>query len=354
MEKNLIVFDLNKNVKILLQKIDGVDYSKVKANGPFEKDQNILEIIDGNDEKDIDGMTNSYFNENNNDKNDNDIITVQKKENKNQDNIYSRKKVKNFIFNEIDEVVEENNNKNDSLSFLDKMKIEQILLTKEYKFVESKDNNFLILMLVEILDKIYIIKIFLFLSKYEILFLYLSIYLFHHIILVNILAMFFDIKTIKNIWNKENYPGFGLCIGYGLASCVITWVIYIIFICSMNSEGRFNQILIIKKSKKFQNKTSVLEKMCFNFISKTKMKIIIYSIIQFILIIFFFIYLITLCAVYTGTGKKIFISYGIAILEIIIIKIVYGLVLAILRYVSLSIEKEGLYNFVLFMDKYIV
>ena len=166
LEKNLIVFDLNKNVKILLQKIDGVDYSKVKANGPFEKDQNILEIIDGNDEKDIDGMTNSYFNENNNDKKDNDIITVQKRENKNQDNIYSRKKVKNFIFNENDEEVEENNNKNDSLSFLDKMKIEQILLTKEYKFVESKDNNFLILMLVEILDKIYIIKIFLFLNKY--------------------------------------------------------------------------------------------------------------------------------------------------------------------------------------------
>ena len=158
----------------------------------------------------------------------------------------------------------------------------------------------------------------------------------------------------KNIWNKENYPGFGLYIGYGLASCVITWVIYIIFICSMNSEGRFNQILIIKKSKKFQNKTPVLEKMCFNFIYKIKIKIIIYSIIQFILIIFFFIYLITLCAVYTGTGKKIFISYGIAILEIIIIKIVYGLVLAILRYVSLSKEKEGLYNFVLFMDKYIV
>ncbi len=88
--------------------------------------------------------------------------------------------------------------------------------------------------------------------------------------------------------------------------------------------------------------------------SKTKIKIIVYSIIQFLIIILFFIYLVTLCAVYHGTMNKIFASYGIALLEIIIIKILYGMVMAILRQYSLSNQKKGLYNIILFMDNYIV
>ena len=235
------------------------------------------------------------------------------------------------------------------------MKIEQRLLRKDYDFVESKlDYGFFILMIVEILDKIYITKNILFLQKYDILFLNLSIYVLYHVFLLNLLAMFFNIDVIKNIWNKENYPGFGFYLGYGLAACLVCWVIYIIFLCIMTNRGKYNEILSIKKSKKKTNKLHLIGKKFNSLMSKVKIKLIVYTIVQFILIILFFIYLVTLCAVYNGTMSKIFAAYGIAILEIIIIKIIYGLVLAILRQYSLLNQKKGLYKIILFMDNYIV
>jgi hypothetical protein len=87
---------------------------------------------------------------------------------------------------------------------------------------------------------------------------------------------------------------------------------------------------------------------------KTKIKIALYSIIQYILLIFFTIYSVTLCAIFYGTMKKIYLNYVIALLEVLVIKILYGIVLSILRQVSLSYNKKGLYNAVLFMDNYVV
>ena len=208
----------------------------------------------------------------------------------------------------------------------------------------------------EILDKIYIIKNILFLRKYDIMFLHLSVYVLYHVFLLSILAMFYNINTIKNIWNKENYPGIGLYFGYGLASIIITWIIYTIFLCLLSNKGKYNEILNIKKSKKKNKeiKDQMIKKKCNLLISKMKTKMIIYFIIQFILIRFFFIYLVTLCAVYSGTMTRIFSSYGIAILELIILKLIYGLILGILRNYSLSNQKSGLYKFVLIFDKYLV
>jgi hypothetical protein len=52
--------------------------------------------------------------------------------------------------------------------------------------------------------------------------------------------------------------------------------------------------------------------------------------------------------------NKIYLTYAIALIEVLAIKILYGLVLSILRQVSLSYNKKGLYNAVLFMDNYVV
>ena len=188
------------------------------------------------------------------------------------------------------------------------------------------------------------------------MYLYLSVYVLYHTILLTLLAMLFNINTIKNIWNNENYPGMGLYLGYGILTSLITWIIYILITCLLTNKGKYNEIAIIRKSKKRQkqNKIQLINKKGSSLLSKMKMKMIIYYIIQFIILIFFFIYLVTLSAVYSGTSKKIFASYGIAILEILIIKIIYGLVLGILRSYSISSQKKGLYNVVLFLDKYIV
>ena len=271
--------------------------------------------------------------------------------------IYKRENLKkNYIINDLDDIEEVKETKVNK-GFFEEIQIEQRLLTKDYTFVNNKkENGLLILILTEVMDKIYIIKNILFIRKYDIMYMNLSIYVLYHIILLNILAMFYDIKTIKNIWNKENYPGIGLYLGYGILSIVITWVIYIIITCLMTNKGKYNEIMNIRKSKKKikEVKTELINKKTDLLIAKTKMKIIVYSVVQFILIIFFFLYLVTLCAVYSGTMSRIFSSYGIAILELIILKIIYGLILGILRSYSLSNQKKGLYNFVLFFDKYLV
>ena len=188
------------------------------------------------------------------------------------------------------------------------------------------------------------------------MYLFLSVYVLYQVILLNIIAMLYDIKTIKNIWNKENYPGFGLYLGYGILSLIISWIIYIIIMCLLTNKGKYNEILNIKSSKKKNNekKIELINKKYDSLISKMKIKLIIYYIVQFILIVFFFIYLVTLCAVYPGTMKRIFTNYGITLLEVIIIKIIYGLILGILRYFSLSSQKSGMYNLVLIFDKYLV
>ena len=55
----------------------------------------------------------------------------------------------------------------------------------------------------------------------------------------------------------------------------------------------------------------------------------------------------------TTTKNKIFTAYGIAFIEIIIIKIIYGAILGILRKVSLYTQNNTMYNVVLILNKYI-
>mgnify|MGYP002623830887 CR=1 FL=1 len=338
-QRQFLPFEVSKNTKILLQKMKGVDYTNVKASGPFKSDQNILELVDSNPEE---------------------LITVSEKNSSNKINkeaIYKKKEPKTYFINDNDELVEDKKYdvEIDDLTCLEKFRIEQRLLRKEYDIAQYKqDNSFFFMMLAEILDKIYITKIILFRQDYDIIYINLSIYLLYHVFLVNIIAMFFDMRTIQKIWNNENYPSFGLYLGYGLASIIICWAVYIILTCLMTNKGKYNEILDIKKSKKKDNKMKLIEKKYIPFKKKTKIKIAFYSIIQYILIIFFTIYSVTLCAIFYGTMKNIYLAYVVALIEVLVIKILYGLVLSILRQVSLSKEKKSLYNVVLFMDNYIV
>ena len=338
-EKKFVPFEINKNTKVLLQKMKGVDYKNVNASGPFKSDQNLLEIIESPEE---------------------DLISINDKKSLNKANqeiVYKKKEPKTYFINDNDELVEDKKYdvEVDDLTCLEKFRIEQRLLRKDFEVVLYKqENGFFFLMLAEILDKIYITKIVLFRQDYDIIYINLSIYLLYHVFLVNIIAMFFDMKTIQKIWSKEDYPGFGLYLGYGLASLLICWIVYIILTCLMTNKGKYNEILDIKKSKKKENKLKLIDKKYIGLKKKTKLKIAIYSIIQYLLMIFFIIYSCTLCAIFYGTMKKIYLNYVIALIEVLVIKILYGLVLSILRQVSLSKGKKGLYDVVLFMDNYIV
>ena len=78
---------------------------------------------------------------------------------------------------------------------------------------------------------------------------------------------------------------------------------------------------------------------------------IIYFVLMFIIGIVCLLYITTFCAVYTGTKKFVFRTYGIALIEVLIIKIVYGIILGILRKVGLIKQNRTLYKIAYYFDK---
>ena len=88
-------------------------------------------------------------------------------------------------------------------------------------------------------------------------------------------------------------------------------------------------------------------------IKKIKVQTIIFYIITILLTELCSSYLVSFFAIYTGTKKYVLKTYYISIIEIIIIKFVYGLSLATLRIAAEANELESLYNFVFVCDKYL-
>ena len=78
---------------------------------------------------------------------------------------------------------------------------------------------------------------------------------------------------------------------------------------------------------------------------------IVYFVIQFIFAVVCLLYVTVFCAVYEGTKKKLFKTYGIALLEVLIIKIIYGIILGILRKVGLKKQSRIIYKIVYYLDK---
>ena len=214
----------------------------------------------------------------------------------------------------------------------------------------TKDKfDIVVVILTSIFDKIYLSKILLFSSKYQITSLMFSLYLLCHLLLLTLCAMFFDIKTISKIFENENYPNLGYYILYGFLGNLIIWVIFKLFYCLIDNSNNIRNLFKKHTSSNNIKKMSKLNKL----ISGIKRNVVIYLVIQFVLIVLCSLYLITFCGVYTGTKTKVFLSYAFALVTIVLIKIIYGFVLGILRKISLFAEKIGLYNVVLFFNKYI-
>ena len=310
---------------------------------------------------------NSSEEEENTEKNNNEEINIKTKNKKKSKNIIDEKN--NFdIFsdgiNNNNENIDNNNYNNTELKkylqknevesqmgFLFSMKKEEKLLREKYSISLIRDKfDSIIVVITSIFDKIYLIKILLLPGKYEIVSIMFSLYLLCHLLLLTFSGFFFDIKTIKKIWEKENYPDAGYYLLYGFISNLIIWIIFKIFYCLLDNERMIKKNILIRK-KTFEGKKK--ERKYNKLMKVIKRNIIIYLCIQFALIMFCSFYLITFCGIYTGTKNKIFTAYGIAFIEIIIIKIIYGAVLGILRKVSLYIQNNTMYNVVLILNKYI-
>ena len=313
---------------------------KIKSNPPKIKNKNgdITDEIE--DEKDIEG-----------------VITIKKQNNKPIE--LKEKNIKIDEKNNYEDLSEGEHNESEMNKYLQKngidtqmgfyqsMKQEEKLLRTKYIYSLQNDNfDSIIVVLTSVFDKIYLIKVLLLPAKFDIIPLMFSLYLLCHMILLTFLTFFYDIKTLQKIYQNNDYPNINYYLLYGFIANIIVWIIFKLFYCLLNNEHKTKKIININDKDKKNDKYNKI-------IYKIKRNMIIYLALQFLIILFCSFYLITFCGIYIGTKKLIFQSYGIAIVEIIIIKIIYGFILGILRKVSLYKEYNILYKIVLIFNKYI-
>ena len=188
--------------------------------------------------------------------------------------------------------------------------------------------------------------------------------------LLTLLCAFFTTKIIKRIWSESNFPQLNFYLLYGFLGNIVIWIIYRIFLCLLDSQDKVKELVRLKTeaNKAIENKIGRLEEITQNkeeindeyiekkyigVIREIKIKTAIFFIIGFLLTAFCFIYLVSFFAIYIGTKSKVFKMYYISLIEIILIKIIYGICLAALRIASEGNEIESIYKFVYICDKYI-
>ena len=383
-ERNKIPFDIKPDTKYLIERKEGKNYPEGYLNGPFLLDQNMIEIIDENNTitkykknssnnnyiNDIDKFNvnadkiikrniprlnlNQNFNTDDNslESKDKDVIKIRK--------ILPSKNNKIIEDAHIETNQEKIRDNNEGLYTL--IKREQTYLRLNYeKYSEKYHPNIFAIFLAEILDKVYFVKTCLFLKKFEIFTIYLSLYLFCHIILLSLICAFFTTESIKKIWEQANFPDMNYYLLYGFLSNIIVWIIYKIFICLLDIQDKVKELMKLNKNDTNNNDTennignddsNIIDSKLNEIMSTLKFRIIIFYIILFVFIILCAIYLVSFFAVYTGTKSYVLIGYLISIIEILLIKLIYGICLASLRIVS-SENQKCLYKIVYILDKYV-
>ena len=152
----------------------------------------------------------------------------------------------------------------------------------------------------------------------------------------------------------DDYPSVSHDLGYGLLSCLIVWVIYKIFLCLLNNDDIIKKYIRKRISSSSDSENVRKNNKKFNdLLCSIKTGMIVYFALQFVLVVVCLLYVTVFCAIYVGTKKKIFKSYGIALLEVVIIKIIYGIILGIIRKVGLSKQSAVTYKIVYYLDKFL-
>ena len=226
---------------------------------------------------------------------------------------------------------------------------EEKLLRVDYEVALSKNKyEVLVIILTEILDKIYLLKSTWLLQKYEIFSLQFSLYALWHLCMISFLCLFYNNSMLHKIWTRENYPDMGYYLAFGLVVSIIIFVIYKGLTFLINNDIKIKEIEMAPK-----NNTNEISEKYSKMIKCSKIKLAIYYVLQFGLSIVFFLYLMVYCYLYSSTQTSLIESYLVALIEVVVIKVVYGLILGILRKISLAYEKDKLYTVVRFLDLYI-
>jgi len=380
-ERSEIPFDINPDTKYLIERRKGVDYADDYLYGPYLPNQNIVVVSNEKIHKIKNDKTLILNKTNNKDNlNKSKMEKASKKRNvKIFDNLNDINEKKFVVGKQMKSNLKAAQNDNDDFNpekelrltdegtgFFGTIRREQIFLRVSFdKYMKKENKNIYIIFLAEIFDKIYFIKTCLFLRKFDIFYIQLSLYLFYHILLISLLCGFFTVNIIRKIWENDNFPDINFYLLYGLIAHIIVWIIYQLFSCVLDFHDRIKDMITLKselienqytedfdKDNIHDSNEGIYKEKYDELIYQIKCRISLFYVISFLFTLFFSIYLISFFSFYTGTKHRVLTAYYVSIIEILLIKIVYGTILASLRYASKIKGYKCLYNFVFILDKY--
>lgn len=212
--------------------------------------------------------------------------------------------------------------------FFGTIKREQVFLRIGFeKYLKKKHINIYSIYLAEIFDKMYFIKICLFLKKFDIFWIQLSLYLFY-ILLLALICGFFTIKIIRKIWENDNFPNINFYLLYGLIANVIVWIIYQMFAWVLDFHDKIRDMITLKyelvqnqyiedfdKNNIHDSNEDVYKEKYEELIYQIKCRITLFYVISFLFTLFFSIYLVSFFSFYTGTKRRVLTSYYVSIIK---------------------------------------
>ena len=332
MSSNLNIKNINnKNIVIAPQ------YKKNnKINKIDDKKENINQISKEN------SFSNHEIKEQNNiksdkielikiDNNDNNKNEEKNEKNSNLDDTYNNYVEENFTEKNINL---NNNNKLQASKTINNNELNELTFKQSEKL--DKRNLFL-LSFSFITNKINIIKIICYSELYQYIPLLLSTYLFGILLDFTLNAFLYsdDIISKKyknngnlNFWTNELLSMISKLVGIIFSGIIINLTDYSIKLSLFVEE--------VKGNKKFYNK------LLFH-LKKINRKIIIFFIIETIFNLFFIYYLEIFCAIYQKSQMALFKTYLIGELTGFLFIILIGIIIALLRYISLKSNKKRIY-----------
>ena len=407
-ERSEIPFDINPDTNYLIERRKGIDYPEDYLDGPYFPEQNIVIVIDTKNKdplkvakylknekimkKKLNMTENKSLNDekskNNSikdDKNGKDDKKSHKMSiyNKTKNSLYTKEKIGEKSFMTIKKVNPFDSARNNGNTILDELdgnneiktydddtstfsliRREHLFLRVKYEiYIKKAHPYYLYVFFAEIFDKIYIFKILFFLRQSDIFSVHFSLYVFCHILLLTLLCNLFTIQIIRKIWETTNFPDIEFYLLYGLISNLIIWVIYQLFSCLIDFEGQIKDLVAAKnnmqkKSNSDEDNTSESNESMFYrkfscMMCLIKLRVSIFHIITFSIALCCAVYLIAFFALYTGTKSLVLKIYYISIVEILLIKVVYGIILASLRIASKEAKLKVMYMVIYILDKYL-
>ena len=341
-------YDLMVNSNINIKNIN----NKNIVNVPQNKKNNLINKIDDKKEnidqipKENISLSNHEIKELNNIKNDKiELIKMdnndeeKNEKHSNLDDTYNNYDKENFTEKNINL---NNNDKLQSSKTINNNELNELTFKQSEKL--DKRNLFL-LSFSFITNKINIIKIICYSELYQYIPLLLSTYLFGILLDFTLNAFLYsdDIisKKYKNngnldFWTNEFLSMISKLIGFIISGIVVGLTEYSINLNFFVEE--------VKGNKKFYGKL-------IEYLKKINRKIIIFYIIENIFNLFFIYYLEIFCAIYQKSQIALFKTYLIGELTGILYTLLIGIVIALLRYISLRCSQKRIFIISQYIDK---